>query len=74
MKQLSNKNRKELKSKMAEALNEKMKILSPGMQDILVDDLITAFESRLAVLDKAQSNLHCLVDIGVKIPNETLKA
>ena len=42
------------------------------MQDILLDDLVTAFESRFEVLNRAQLNLYCFVNIGVKVPNETL--
>ena len=72
MKNSNNTNRKALKNKMAEALNDDIKALSAGMKDILLDDLITAFESRVKVLSQAQSNLECLVDLGVKVANETL--
>ena len=65
-------NRKELKNKMSAALKENIGMLSPGMQNILLDDLVTAFENRLAVLDRAQSNLQCYVDLGIKVPNKTL--
>ena len=72
MKQLASKNRKKLKNKMAEALKCDIKTLSLGMQDILLDDLVTAFECRFEVLNRAQSNMYCFVDVGVKVPNETL--
>lgn len=72
MKQLTSKNRKQLKTKMAEALTDKIETLPAGMQDILLDDLVTAFESRFEVLSNAQLNLVCFANIGVKIPNETL--
>ena len=68
MKQLTSKNRKQLKNKMAEALNDNINSLSDGMQDILLDDLVTAFESRFEVLKQAQLNLYCFADIGVKVP------
>ena len=67
----NNKKRKELKNKMAEALNYKINNLSSSMKEILLDDLVTAFESRFEVLSNAQSNMKCFVDIGVKVANET---
>ena len=59
---------------MTEALNGNIKTLSTEMQEILVDDLITAFENRYEVLNGAQLNLNCCANIGVKIPNATIKA
>jgi len=56
---------------MAETLNYNIKTLSVEMQDILVDDLVTAFESRFEVLNQAQLNLHCFVEVGLKVPNAT---
>jgi hypothetical protein len=67
----NNKTRKELKTKMGEALNYKISNLSSSMKDILLDDLVTAFESRFEVLSNAQSNLKCYVEMGVKVANET---
>jgi hypothetical protein len=67
----NNKTRKELKTKMGEALNYKINNLSSSMKDILLDDLVTAFESRFEVLSNAQSNLKCYVEMGVKVANET---
>jgi hypothetical protein len=67
MKTLNNTSRKALKNKMAEALNDDIKMLSAGMKDTLLDDFITAFESRVKVLNQAQSNVQCLVDYGVKV-------
>ena len=72
MKQLTSKNRKLLKNKMAEALNDKIDTLPNGMQNILLDDLVTAFENRFEVLSNAQLNLYCIANIGVKVPNETV--
>ena len=72
MKQLTSKNRKQQKTKMAEALNDNIESLSAGMQDIMLDDLVTAFESRFEVLNRAQLNLYCFANIGVKVPNETV--
>ena len=67
----NNKTRKELKTKMGEALNYKINNLSSSMKEILLDDLVTAFESRFEVLSNAQSNLKCYVEMGVKVANET---
>ncbi len=63
----STKNRKELKKKMAKAISNKIKPLPTELQDILVDDLVTAFESRLAILDLEESSVQCFVDEGEKI-------
>ena len=71
MKQLTSKNRKQLKTKIAEDLNDNISTLSDSMQDILLDDLVTAFESRFKVLEQAQVNLHCFVERGVEVQNET---
>ena len=67
----NNKTRKELKTKMARALNYKINNLSSSMKEILLDDLVTAFESRFEVLSNAQSNVKCYVEMGVKVANET---
>jgi hypothetical protein len=72
MKTLNNTTRKALKNKMARALSDDIKTLSAEMKDILLDDLTTAFENRVKVLCRAQSNLECLVDLGVKVTIETL--
>jgi hypothetical protein len=65
-------NRKELKNMMAKVLNDRIGNLSNGMKEILLDDLVTAFESRYEVLRQAQTNFKCYVDLGVKVTNETL--
>ncbi len=46
MQELELTKREVLKSKMSAALSDSMQMLTPGMQEILVDDLVTAFESR----------------------------
>jgi hypothetical protein len=47
------KNRKELEAKMASVFGEKIKKLSTDLQKILIDDMVTAFENRLNVLNRA---------------------
>jgi hypothetical protein len=45
-------NRKELEAKMATVFDEKIKALSTELQKILLDDMVTAFENRLNVLNR----------------------
>ncbi len=51
MKQIAEKDRKELETKLAVAFNEKMTGLSTELREILLDDMVTAFENRLNVLN-----------------------
>jgi hypothetical protein len=57
-----------ISSARAQALNEEVKTLSTQLQDILIDDLITAFENRFVVLNKTQSNLEFTIEVAVKVP------
>jgi hypothetical protein len=50
------KKRKDLENKTALALDNYIRSLPAELRKILVDDLVTAFESRLCVLNQAQSN------------------
>jgi len=67
LQELSCKEREELKNKMAQAFDDRINNLSAGFQDILIDDLVTAFEIRFAVLNRAQSELKVLINLGMKI-------
>jgi hypothetical protein len=51
--QITLKSRKELEAKMATVFGEKIKGLSTELQQILIDDMTTAFENRLNVLNRA---------------------
>ena len=53
MKQNADKNRKELEAKLATVFDKKISGLSTELQEILLDDLVTAFENRLNVLNRA---------------------
>ena len=53
--QITIKARKELETKMAAVFGEKIKVLSTELQRILLDDMVTAFENRLNVLNRAHS-------------------
>jgi hypothetical protein len=53
--QIAIKSRKELEAKMATVFGEKIKELSTELQRILLDDMVTAFENRLNVLNRANA-------------------
>lgn len=53
-KTLSPKKRKQLQNKLNQALKAEIQTLSTEMQQILCDDLVTAFQNRLIVLAKVK--------------------
>ena len=50
--QVALKGRQELEAKMASVFGEKINALSTELQRILLDDMVTAFENRLNVLNR----------------------
>lgn len=50
MKQIADRDRKELEAKFATVFNGQMNHLSTELRQILLDDMVTAFENRLNVL------------------------
>ena len=56
--QVALKDRQELEAKMASVFGEKINKLSTELQGILLDDMVTAFENRLNVLNRADGKLH----------------
>ena len=50
MKQIVEKERKEIEAKLANVFDEKINVLSTELREILLDDMVTAFENRLNVL------------------------
>jgi hypothetical protein len=56
MQKLTSRNRKEIKAKMASAFSGEIESLSKEYRGILLDDLITAFESRFSILSRVRSN------------------
>ena len=52
--QLTVKGRKVLEAKMATVFSEKIKGLSVELQEILLDDMVTAFEDRLVVFKRVK--------------------
>ena len=66
---ISPKQRKVLETKMVKVFKPDIKMLSEEMQEILVDDLVTAFLNRLNVLTCGKNNdpnrdlvIHCSND------------
>jgi hypothetical protein len=58
-KRLTIKERKELQSKMAKVFKANINGLSTELQKILLDDLVTAFQNRLKVLNYAHTKGSC---------------
>ena len=53
MKQIADKDRKELEAKLADVFDDEINNLSTELREILLDDMVTAFENRLNVLNNA---------------------
>ena len=56
---IANKGRKELEAKMATIFRENIKGLSTELREILLDDMVTAFENRLKVLNIVHAKGSC---------------
>jgi hypothetical protein len=54
-KSFSSQNRKKLQKMMMEAFTTEISTLSPELQSILADDMVTAFENRLVVFQRIQA-------------------
>jgi hypothetical protein len=51
MKQIADRERKELEAKLANVFGCEMNHLSTELREILLDDMVTAFENRINVLN-----------------------
>jgi hypothetical protein len=69
---MARKNRKELENKLAKVFEKDMKALPAEFRKIMVNDLVSAFESRLCVLSRAQSNLNLVVIDEREVEVETI--
>ncbi len=69
---LNIKNRKKIEDKMVAVLGEEMRPLSKDYQKLLVADLVTAFENRLNVLNRAQTSIHFLIPQNAQIEHELI--
>ncbi|TRO46419.1 hypothetical protein E2P60_05380 [Candidatus Bathyarchaeota archaeon] len=57
--QITDKAREELEAEMAAIFGERIKEFSTELQKILLDDMVTAFENRLNVLNIAHAKGYC---------------
>ena len=57
IKPYSTSERKHLESKLIDAFKDEMSTLSKEFQQIVADDLITAFQNRVAVFQRIQAKL-----------------
>lgn len=71
---LDPKSRKKLEAKMLVLFGESMQSLSKECQMLLADDLVTAFENRVKVLNRAQSSMECYVENVSEIEHELIRA
>ncbi len=53
MKQIPSKDRKQIESKLADVFHSEINGLTTELREILLDDMVTAFENRLNVLNQA---------------------
>lgn len=71
--QNSNETNRKIRAKMDVALKDYTGTLSVEMRNILLDDLVCAFENRLKVLATVESNVNFIVDLeGIKASKSTL--
>ena len=56
---ITNKDRKDLEMEMSKIFSKKISGLSTELQEILLDDMVTAFENRLNVLNTAMAKGSC---------------
>jgi hypothetical protein len=71
--QMTAKSRKKLKNKMATVFSENIKMLSADLKDVLLDDLVTAFENRLIVLNRTRQNTQFITTIMESVEYETIE-
>ena len=66
------KDRNKIRIKMAAVLGDNIKMLSAELQEMLLDDLVTAFENRVKVLSKVQSDVQ--IQVAGSVDYETIQA
>ncbi len=66
--------RQKIVAKMAEVFGEKIKSLSIERQEILLDDMVTAFENRLAILGRTEIQIKPCVEVAKMMELETVRA
>ena len=68
---ISRKSRKELKIKMSDVFKERISALSPDLREVLLDDLVTAFENRLKILNNPHHSMECMLELAESVRYET---
>jgi hypothetical protein len=53
LKQIADRERKELEAKLEYVFQAEINVLTTELREILLDDMVTAFENRLNVLNRA---------------------
>ena len=67
----TSKDRNELKLKIANVLDENLRMYSSDLREMLLDDLVTALENRLKILNKVQSDVQ--IEVAGSVDYETVK-
>jgi hypothetical protein len=57
MKQIAERERKEIEAKLANVFREEINELNTELREILLDDMVTAYENRLNVLNQASDKV-----------------
>jgi hypothetical protein len=68
----NSKDRNELKLKISKVFEAKIQMLSSDLREMLLDDLVTAFENRVKVLSKVESDVR--IEAAVSVDYETVQA
>ena len=68
--QYTSKERNKLKLKMATIFRENIRMLSTELKEMLMDDLVTAFENRMKVLNEVQSDVQ--IEMAESFEYETI--
>ena len=56
---------------MSDVFKERISALSPDLREVLLDDLVTAFENRLKILNKPHHSVECVVALTESVRYET---
>jgi hypothetical protein len=68
----NSKDRNELKLKISKVFEANIQMLSSDLREMLLDDLVTAFENRVKVLSKVESDVR--IEAAVSVYYETVQA
>jgi len=67
----TSKDRNALKLKIAKVFDENLRMLSSDLREMLLDDLVTAFENRVKVLSKVQPDVQ--IEVLGSVDYETVQ-